>query len=101
MSFPQRRTLMKSPTWWAGRTRTAFLKNLVARSSPTSCQDDHGKQQTPDDLDGCPTRVAGRTRTMFHNTLVLIQVSESQENQAKQQNARRSAGVSDQGSWSD
>jgi len=31
----------------------------------------------------------------------LIQVSESQENQAKQQNARRSAWVSDQGSWSD
>ena len=34
---------------------------------------------------GCPTRVVGRTRTMFHNTLVGDQVSESQENQAKQQ----------------
>ena len=38
---------------------------------------------------------------MFHNTLVLIQVSESQENQAKQQNARQSAWVSDEVSWSD
>src|SRR5712675_892242 len=60
-----------------------------ARSSPTSRQDNHGKQ-TPDDLDGCPTssttqsgatgdspfvkspRVVGRTRTMFHNTLALM-----------------------------
>jgi len=38
----------------------------------------------------CPTRVLGRTRTMFHNALVVDEVSESQENQAKQQNARRS-----------
>src|SRR6267142_1734009 len=63
---------MKSKsTWWAGRTRTAFLKNLVASSSPTNCQDNHGKKQTPDDPDGCPTRVVGRTPTMFHNTLVV------------------------------
>ena len=45
----------------------------------------------------CPTRVVGRTRTMFHNTLVGDQVSESQENRAKQQSARRSAWVSDPG----
>ena len=38
----------------------------------------------PDDLDGCPTRVVGRTPAMFHNTLVVGSVSESQENQAKQ-----------------
>src|SRR5712675_1368802 len=31
----------------------------------------NGKQQTPDDLDGRPTRGVGRTRTMFHNTLVV------------------------------
>ena len=31
-----------------------------------------------------PTRGVGRTRTMFHNTLVVDQVPESQENQAKQ-----------------
>ena len=56
---------------WAGRPRTAFLKNLVARWGPTNCQDNHGKQQTPDNPDGCPTRVVGRTPTMFHNTLVV------------------------------
>src|SRR6266481_639142 len=39
--------------------------------SPTSCQDNHEKQQMPDDLDGCPTRVVGRTPAMFHNTLVV------------------------------
>src|SRR5712671_7414602 len=33
----------------------------------------------------CPTRVVGRTRTTFHNALVADEVSESQENQAKQQ----------------
>jgi hypothetical protein len=38
---------------------------------------------------------------MFHNALVVDQVSESQENQAKQQTARQSGKVSDQGSWSD
>src|SRR5712671_6051016 len=50
---------------------------------------------------GCETRVLGRTRTMFHNALVVDEVSESQENQTKRQNARRSGEVSDQGSWSD
>src|SRR4051812_15065976 len=50
---------------------------------------------------GCPTRVVGRTPTMFHNTLVVDQVSESQENQAKQQTTRQSAWVSDEVSWSD
>jgi hypothetical protein len=38
---------------------------------------------------------------MFHNTPVVDEVSESQENQAKQQNARQSAWVSDEVSWSD
>jgi hypothetical protein len=38
---------------------------------------------------------------MFHNTLVVDQVSESQENQAKQQNSRQSGWVSDQVGWSD
>src|SRR4051812_18392906 len=72
------------------------------------------------DFSGCgrPRGGAGRTRT--NRTLKsvrpgglvglepcsitlwwLLQVSERQENQTKQQNARRSAWVSDQGSWSD
>ena len=69
---PVGRDLNRScPTWWAGRPRTAFLKNLVARWGPTNCQDNHGKQQTPDNPDGCPTRVVGRTPAMFHNTLVV------------------------------
>src|SRR5712671_5300169 len=46
---------------------------------------------------GCPTRVVGRTRTMLHNTLVLVQVSESQENQAKQQNSRNLNGCPTRG----
>src|SRR5712672_4035479 len=45
----------------------------------------------------CPTRVVGRTRTMLHNTLVLVQVSESQENQAKQQNSRNLDGCPTRG----
>ena len=56
MPFPQRRTLMSR----ADVDRPAKNARIITQNN-----------KTPGDLEGCPTRGAGRTRTMFHNTLVV------------------------------
>jgi hypothetical protein len=102
MSFPQRRTLMKvksdvvrwsDPNRFPQRSACSFEYGRPTRGTVS---DEVGWSDTPHSITlwwlvrGCPTRVAGRTRTMFHNALVVDQVSESQENRAKQQSARQS-----------